>query len=58
MKPERWKQMDQLLEAALEREPKRRAEFLNQACGGDEELPEQEEQSQTQGGSTSRQERQ
>ena len=50
--------MDQLLEAALEREPKRRAEFLNQACGGDEELPEQEEQSQTQGGSTSRQERQ
>src|SRR5262249_60644398 len=38
MKPERWKQIDQLLEAALEREPERRAEFLNQACAGDEEL--------------------
>src|SRR5262247_3927840 len=38
MKPERWKQIDQLLEAALAREPERRAEFLNQACAGDEEL--------------------
>jgi len=38
MKPERWKQIDQLLEAALDRPPGERAAFLNQACAGDEAL--------------------
>jgi len=38
MKPERWKQVDELLERALEREPERRGAFLDQACAGDEEL--------------------
>ena len=38
MKPERWQQIDRLLEQALEQEPDRRAVFLDQACAGDEEL--------------------
>src|SRR5262245_8624422 len=38
MKPERWLQIDQLLEAALEREPEERAAFLADACAGDESL--------------------
>ncbi|HXG67063.1 MAG TPA: protein kinase [Blastocatellia bacterium] len=38
MKPERWKQIDQLLEAALERPPGQRAALLDAACGGDEAL--------------------
>ncbi|HKA18136.1 MAG TPA: protein kinase [Blastocatellia bacterium] len=38
MKPERWKQVDELLEAALERPASERASFLNQVCAGDEEL--------------------
>jgi eukaryotic-like serine/threonine-protein kinase len=38
MEPERWKQIDQLLEAALDRPPSQRAAFLNQACAGDEAL--------------------
>src|SRR5688572_18879958 len=38
MTPERWQQIDQLLEAALEREPKQRAAFLAEACAGDEPL--------------------
>src|SRR5215471_319948 len=38
MKPERWKQVDELLEAALERPEPERAAFLDQACAGDEEL--------------------
>src|SRR5262249_9148360 len=38
MEPERWKQIDQLLEAALDRLPGERAAFLNQACAGDEAL--------------------
>src|SRR5260370_40776192 len=38
MKPERWQQIDQVLEAALERERNERAAFLDQACAGDEEL--------------------
>ena len=38
MKPERWKQVDQLLDAALELPPEKRAAFLDQACAGDEEL--------------------
>src|SRR5262247_4934647 len=38
MKPERWRQIDQLLEAALERRPDERAAFLAAACAGDESL--------------------
>src|SRR5258706_10129616 len=38
MEPERWKQIDQLLEAALDRAPSQRAAFLNQACAGDDAL--------------------
>jgi eukaryotic-like serine/threonine-protein kinase len=38
MNPERWRQIDQLLEAALEREPEERAAFLASACAGDESL--------------------
>jgi serine/threonine protein kinase/Tol biopolymer transport system component len=34
----RWKQVGRLLQAALERPPGRRAEFLRQACAGDTEL--------------------
>src|SRR5215813_6433782 len=38
MKPERWRQIDQLLEAALERQPEDRDAFLDVACAGDESL--------------------
>ena len=38
MKPERWKQVEHLYHAALERESGARASFLAQACAGDEEL--------------------
>src|SRR5215510_13583485 len=38
MKPERWLQIDQLLEAALERQPEDRAAFLAVACADDESL--------------------
>src|SRR5262245_35740785 len=38
MTPERWKQVDQLLQEALEREPAERAAFLDLACGDDDEL--------------------
>ncbi len=38
MTPERWQQIDKLLEEALEREANERAAFLDQACAGDEEL--------------------
>src|SRR5262249_21085412 len=38
MTPERWKQVDQLLQEALEREPAERAAFLDRACGDDGEL--------------------
>src|SRR5882724_5535013 len=38
MKPERWKQVDELLEAALECPAAERASFLDRACAGDEEL--------------------
>jgi serine/threonine protein kinase len=36
--PERWQQIDKLLEEALEREASTRAAFLDQACAGDDEL--------------------
>ncbi|HEX6284390.1 MAG TPA: serine/threonine-protein kinase, partial [Pyrinomonadaceae bacterium] len=38
MKPDRWRKIDELFEAALERAPKDRAAFLDQACGSDREL--------------------
>jgi len=38
MKHERWKQIEQLYHAALERESGARDVFLAQACAGDEEL--------------------
>ena len=38
MTPERWKQLDELLEAALERPAIERAAFLDRACAGDDEL--------------------
>lgn len=38
MKPDRWRKVDELFEAALEHEPGRRAAFLDQACGSDKDL--------------------
>jgi eukaryotic-like serine/threonine-protein kinase len=38
MTPERWKQVDQLMQDALDRGPAERAAFLAEACGGDDEL--------------------
>ena len=42
MTPERWKKIEQLCNAALEREANQRATFLLQACGGDDERREVE----------------
>ena len=38
MDPERWKQVDSLLQSALERPPAERDAFLRQACSGDQAL--------------------
>ena len=38
MKLERWQQVDELLEAALERAASERTAFLKQACDEDEAL--------------------
>ena len=38
MKPERYKQVEALYHAALERKPEERLSFLEQSCGGDEGL--------------------
>ena len=38
MKPERWRQIEQIYHSTLEREESQRASFLKEACGGDEEL--------------------
>ena len=38
MKPDRWRKIDELFEAALEREPSARSAFLDKACGDDAEL--------------------
>jgi hypothetical protein len=38
MDSERWKQIDRLLQEALERPPGERPEFVRQACAGDEAL--------------------
>src|SRR5262245_51890314 len=38
MRPERWRQIERLYHAALEREASRRADFLAETCMGDEAL--------------------
>jgi serine/threonine protein kinase len=38
MEAERWKQIDRILAAALERQEGKRAAYLDEACGGDEGL--------------------
>ena len=38
MEADRWKQVDRLLQAALEHPPAKRGEFLRRACGEDAEL--------------------
>jgi len=38
MNPKRWKQIDNLFQAALERPPEERDAFLSQACAGDPRL--------------------
>jgi eukaryotic-like serine/threonine-protein kinase len=38
MKPERWRQVDQLFQAALERAPEERTAFISEACGDDDSL--------------------
>jgi serine/threonine protein kinase len=38
MTPERWQQVEEVLQAALDRAPRERAAFLQQACVGDAEL--------------------
>jgi serine/threonine-protein kinase len=38
MKPERWRQVDQLFQPAIERAPEERAAFISEACGGDGSL--------------------
>src|SRR5437016_300884 len=38
MTPERWKQIDQLFHAALQREPGQRSAFIAESCAGDETL--------------------
>src|SRR6266487_3578409 len=36
--PERWRQIDSVFQATLEREPRERLAFLDSACAGDENL--------------------
>jgi len=38
MKPDRWRKVDELFEAALDVPPQERAAFLDKACGSDREL--------------------
>lgn len=38
MTPERWRQIERLLEAALERTPGQRAAYLAESCGSDDQL--------------------
>ena len=38
MKAERWQQVESVLQDALDRAPVDRASFIEEACGGDEEL--------------------
>jgi eukaryotic-like serine/threonine-protein kinase len=41
--PERYRQIDELFQAALEVEPAKRSEFISSACGGDQSLQEEVE---------------
>ena len=41
MKPERWQQLDELFQSALERESVEREMFLDEACAGNDELRQQ-----------------
>ncbi len=41
MTPERWQQVEAVLQEALDHPPLERASFLDHACGGDEELKEE-----------------
>jgi serine/threonine protein kinase/Tol biopolymer transport system component len=43
MTPERWRQIEQLFQSALERAPEHRNAFLDQACGQDADLRERVE---------------
>src|SRR5262247_250128 len=38
MKPDQWRQVDQLFQAALERASEERTAFISEACGGDDSL--------------------
>jgi eukaryotic-like serine/threonine-protein kinase len=38
MRPERWRKVEELYHAALERKANQRAVFLREACQGDDEL--------------------
>lgn len=38
MKPERWDEIDRILQSALERDPAERGAYLDQVCAGDEQL--------------------
>jgi eukaryotic-like serine/threonine-protein kinase len=38
MEPERWQRIESIYHAALDQDPSHRAEFVEQACGGDEPL--------------------
>src|SRR2546430_1096116 len=38
MTAERWRQVEELYHSTLEREPGERRQFLDSACGGDEDL--------------------
>ena len=43
MDPERWRQIEQLYIAAVEKKPEERAAFLDQACAGDNSIREEVE---------------
>ena len=38
MRPERWRRIDEVLQAALDRRPEDRPSFLDSACAGDADL--------------------
>src|SRR5262245_5783106 len=38
MTPERWREIDRVFQAALEREPRERSAFLDEVCSDDREL--------------------
>jgi hypothetical protein len=44
MTPERWQEVENVLQAALDRPPQERAAFLEEACGDDEELKDEASQ--------------